>query len=428
VAVSTYPHLRGFTATTLPEDWFSSLHNVAPDKPFIIAETGFPAGKYEGKWFNQPVTVAGTPQMQRDYLRRLLTDAHRLDAHLVTWFFPEDINAYLRRQLALVDDPTKKAELDTLLRGQDVEALRGLAAGCFNIGLSDDKHQPRPAMEEWDAWKRLPSKPVSDRPMSVNGTPGLADMIPPTPNRADEPFRKDFSVPAAVGFLDAAALSWHKERKCFACHSDYMYLTVRPLVSARTPVHQELRAALEHLAEHPRVKPGKIGVTEAVMVATVLASNDAITSGKLHPTTRKALDRMWTLQRDDGGFEWLKNAQPPSEIDDHYGVTMAAIGTGVAPEHYADTPQARAGLDKIRKYLEDGAKGTAQRGRKSFQAGHLRGFVVARGNRSDAATGVNSTSDPFVRPATSERLGKTRTWWHLLLEQRMDQRLTQQYR
>jgi hypothetical protein len=30
--------------------------------------------------------------------------------------------------------------------------------------------------------------------------------------------------------------------------------------------------------------------------------------------------------------------------------------------------------------------------------------------------------------AKSERLGKTRTWWHLLLEQRMDQRLTQQYR
>lgn len=158
VAVSTYPHLRGFTAATLPADWFSSLRNVAPDKPFLIAETGFPAERYEGKWFNQPVTVAGTPQMQRDYVRRLLTDAHRLNARLVVWFFPEDINVYLRRQLALVDDPSKKAELDAVLLGQDIEALRGLAASCFNIGLSSERYKPRPAMDEWDDWRRIPKK------------------------------------------------------------------------------------------------------------------------------------------------------------------------------------------------------------------------------------------------------------------------------
>ena len=158
VAVSTYPHLRGFTAATLPVNWFSSLRDVAPDKPFIIAETGFPAERYEGKWFNQPMTVAGTPQMQRDYVHRLLGDAQRLNARLVNWFFPEDINAYLRRQLALVDDPAKKAEANVLLHGQDLEAMRGLVASCFNIGLCDEWHQPRPAMEDWDVWRKLPIK------------------------------------------------------------------------------------------------------------------------------------------------------------------------------------------------------------------------------------------------------------------------------
>ncbi len=158
VAISTYPHLRGFTAATLPADWFSSLRNVAPDKPFVVAETGFPAERFEGKWFNQPVTVAATPEMQRAYVRRLLTEAQRLDARLVTWFFPEDINAYLRRQIALVDDPARKAEADALLAGQDVEALRGLAASCMNIGLSDEQYRPRPAIDEWDSWRRLPLK------------------------------------------------------------------------------------------------------------------------------------------------------------------------------------------------------------------------------------------------------------------------------
>ena len=89
------------------------------------------------------------------------------------------------------------------------------------------------------------------------------------------------------------------------------------------------------------------------MVASMLAQNDALTTGKLHPTTRKALGRMWTMQREDGGFDWMKYNQPPSEIDDHYGVTMAAIGVGTAPDDYAETPAAKAGLDKIRAYFKN---------------------------------------------------------------------------
>ncbi|MCL4195176.1 MAG: hypothetical protein KJZ87_25795, partial [Thermoguttaceae bacterium] len=57
-----------------------------------------------------------------------------------------------------VDDPARKAEADALLAGQDVEALRGLAASCMNIGLSDEQHRPRPAIDEWDSWRRLPLK------------------------------------------------------------------------------------------------------------------------------------------------------------------------------------------------------------------------------------------------------------------------------
>jgi squalene-hopene/tetraprenyl-beta-curcumene cyclase len=179
----------------------------------------------------------------------------------------------------------------------------------------------------------------------------LENVTPPEPNRADEPMRDEFSLDAAVRFLDTAALSWQKERKCFACHSDYAFFFTRPLVSWKAPAHRQLRSRLEHLAEHPR--DVKYRVTEAVMVASMLAQNDALTTGRLHPTTRKALDRMWTMQREDGGFDWMKYNQPPSEIDDHYGVTMAAIGVGAAPDGYAETPAAKAGLNKIRAYFEN---------------------------------------------------------------------------
>ncbi len=178
----------------------------------------------------------------------------------------------------------------------------------------------------------------------------LDNVTPLEANRPDEPIREEFSIDAAVGFLDAAALNWQKERKCFACHSDYAFFFTRPAVDWKVPAHEQLRSRIEHLAEHPRDE--KHRVTHAVMVASMLAQNDALTTGKLHASTRKALDRMWTMQRDDGGFDWMKYNQPPSEIDDHYGVTMAAIGVGAAPDDYAETPAAKAGLDKIRAYFK----------------------------------------------------------------------------
>lgn len=185
----------------------------------------------------------------------------------------------------------------------------------------------------------------------VQGQPALESAALVGENRLDEPVRSEFSLDAAVRFLDGVALNWQKDRKCFACHTDYAFLFTRPLISWKTPLHDTIRSKLEYLAEHPR--DVKYRVTEAVLVASVLAQNDALTTGKLHPTTRQALDGMWSMQREDGGFDWMKYNQPPSEVDDHYGVTMAAIGVGVAPDGYAETPAAKAGLGKIREYFKN---------------------------------------------------------------------------
>jgi squalene-hopene/tetraprenyl-beta-curcumene cyclase len=61
---------------------------------------------------------------------------------------------------------------------------------------------------------------------------------------------------------------------------------------------------------------------------------------------------MWTLQRPDGGWDWIKCNWPPMENDDHYGVTLAALAVGVAPEGYAKTAAAQKGLAGIRAYLD----------------------------------------------------------------------------
>ncbi|MHC4657032.1 MAG: prenyltransferase/squalene oxidase repeat-containing protein [Planctomycetota bacterium] len=189
---------------------------------------------------------------------------------------------------------------------------------------------------------------------SANEAATLENVVYFGPNRADEPFIKEFSFSAAVRFMDSAALTWQKEHKCFACHSNYAFLLARPAISHEVPAHTQIRSILEQRVDNPRTKkPGPYRNSERVMVAAVLAHNDAATTGKLHAQTRKALDRMWTVQREDGGWTWQKKRnRPPSGIDDYYGAAMAAIGAGVAPGNYSETPSARKGLEKIRKYFK----------------------------------------------------------------------------
>jgi len=180
----------------------------------------------------------------------------------------------------------------------------------------------------------------------------LDNVVAPDPNMADEPLAEKFSLEQALHFLDSASLYWQKEWKCFTCHTNYAYLMARPLISAAAPAHQEVRKFAEELVSQRWDKEGPRFDAEVVAMAASLALNDAATTKKLHPLTRRALDRMWTVQREAGDWAWLTNCGwPPMEVDEHYGVTLAAIAVGAAPDGYAKTPDAQAGLAKIRDYL-----------------------------------------------------------------------------
>lgn len=171
------------------------------------------------------------------------------------------------------------------------------------------------------------------------------------PNHADEPVADAFSMDAAVDFLDHAALTWTRERKCFTCHTNFLYLMAKPAVAVADPAHAEVRGALESLVRERWVDAGPRWDAEVVMAAATLAVDDRLTTGTLDEVTRVALDRMWTVQREDGGTSWLKCGWPPMESDDDYGVAVLALAAGAAPENYQQTATARAGLDRIRKYL-----------------------------------------------------------------------------
>jgi squalene-hopene/tetraprenyl-beta-curcumene cyclase len=198
--------------------------------------------------------------------------------------------------------------------------------------------------------------------LGITGGRLLAEDIPsvermePTPNTADEPLAKEFSLARAAAYLDASSLWWTGTKKCGTCHTNYPYLMARPLLTeVPLTAHHQVRAFFENRVAHwddldnaakPRFD------TEVVATACFLALNDAQTTGKLHPLTRRALDRMWTLQLKNGAWDWLKCRWPPFEHDDYFGAVLAAMSVGHAPDDYARGPSAREGLAKLRNYLQ----------------------------------------------------------------------------
>jgi squalene-hopene/tetraprenyl-beta-curcumene cyclase len=170
----------------------------------------------------------------------------------------------------------------------------------------------------------------------------------------DEPMAESFSPEKALQFLDAAAVSWTREFQCGTCHTNYPYMMARPVFTNQTRAVAEVRGFFEGRASNWDNDPPRWD-TEVVATAVTLAIHDSKTSKKLQPVTRAALDRMWTLQQETGSWDWLKCNWQPLEADDYYGVAFAAVGVGVAPDGYAATPLAQAGLVKMRRYLEQNA-------------------------------------------------------------------------
>ncbi len=180
-----------------------------------------------------------------------------------------------------------------------------------------------------------------------------APAAKPTPNSPAEPPAESLSLARTASFLDGVAGAWTREKKCGTCHTNYPYLMARPLLKdAPLTGHDEVRGFFEKRVAGWETAKGKPRWdTEVVATAAVLAYNDALTTGKLHPLTRKALDKAWTLQRKDGSWDWIKCTWPPFEHDDYYGATLAAVGVGHAPDGYARGDSARDGVARLRDYF-----------------------------------------------------------------------------
>lgn len=171
----------------------------------------------------------------------------------------------------------------------------------------------------------------------------------------DEPLAAKFSAVNAAQYLDRSSLTWQKAKKCATCHTNMPYLMARPALGDAAKDSGEVRAFYEFYVTERWVKrpPNENQGFWPIVVGTGLVFNDLQTTGKLSDEARKTLDIMWTVQREDGGWRWPDCDYAPMEIDDHYGVTLAALTVGIAPDGYAETEAAKAGLAKLRDFLKN---------------------------------------------------------------------------
>jgi squalene-hopene/tetraprenyl-beta-curcumene cyclase len=175
---------------------------------------------------------------------------------------------------------------------------------------------------------------------------------------ADEPLAPALSVQKAVSYLDQGAVAWSGSKKCVTCHTNGVYLSVRPALSSRVgpPAAKVREFFVETLKQKQATDRQKLskGTTpeQVIYLAAGLAEWDRHVSGKLSPETDAALKLMLEIQRDDG--TWGAAAcWPPYESDSYQPATVAAMALATAPgwlENLQDK-QLQAAVGRLKKYL-----------------------------------------------------------------------------
>ncbi len=142
VAISTYPYwvvpgmkIRQADPADLPRDWFAQWAALAPEKPFAISETGYIAEDMVISEYN--VHIQGNPIWQADYVAFMLHSLSALSGEFVAWFVPRDYDQ-LYDQL------------------QEMHLASPAWLIWRDNGLWDADGNPRPALDIWDAWLKIP--------------------------------------------------------------------------------------------------------------------------------------------------------------------------------------------------------------------------------------------------------------------------------
>ena len=133
LAASSYRYANQ-TAPADGSNYFTALHDIAPDKPFAVGETGWPAEDVVDPW---PDAIEGSPEGQREYVEWLIQQSVELNAEFIVWYLPRDLDIYW----------------DAVLHADPQAATLRLFK---DMGLRDGGGEVRPAGQLWHEWAARP--------------------------------------------------------------------------------------------------------------------------------------------------------------------------------------------------------------------------------------------------------------------------------
>ncbi len=148
-ALSTYPaHYDSIAgdASKIPANWFIKAKDYAQGKPMAIMESAFLAEpfmhptqgiKVSGQ--SKRLLIPGGKKSQAIYIKQLLEAAGEMDMVFVNLWAVHDLDA-----------------LFALLEQGDGIFAHPMGALAKDTGLYDQDGKPRPALQLWDAWYRIP--------------------------------------------------------------------------------------------------------------------------------------------------------------------------------------------------------------------------------------------------------------------------------
>jgi hypothetical protein len=146
----------------------------------------------------------------------------------------------------------------------------------------------------------------------------------------------------------------------------------------------------------------------------------------LSAETEAAFKTMWATERDDGAWGRTHADLEPWEVpeSDYFGVALAAVATGVAPDGYQKRPDIQANITSLKAYLRDKREGQAAgqparfgmgrfaprraRFRERASRRHRRGVGKAERRRRLDAGFTGTLARPAEGPARRTRLERLR--------------------
>lgn len=186
-----------------------------------------------------------------------------------------------------------------------------------------------------------------------------ADGITIPAASAEEPTRSEVSVEAAANYLDQGAKAWSESRNCISCHTNGSYLQIRPSLTPLLgkPDDESREFFIEQLEIFEKMPDEKRQASttpaQIIYLAAGLSEWDAHVTKELSNETERALNLMFSIQRENGTWGSL-DCWPPFESDAYHLASVAAMAAGTAPgwlsSDHSDTTG--KGIERLKGYLQ----------------------------------------------------------------------------